>query len=33
MSLLQFEIRILMVAAFLAGVIAVWSFTGNKKSF
>ena len=32
MSLLQFEIGILLVAAFLAGVFVVWTFTGNRKS-
>jgi len=32
MSLLQFEIGILMFAAFLAGVLGVWSLTGNKKN-
>lgn len=32
MSLLQFEIGLLLVAAFLAGVLGVWAITGNKKS-
>ena len=31
MSLLQFEIGLLLVAAFLAGVLGVWAITGNKK--
>ncbi len=31
MSLLQFEIGILMVAAFVVGFLGVWSITGSKK--
>lgn len=31
MSLLHFEIGILMLAAFLAGFIGVWALTGNTK--
>ena len=31
MSLLQFEIGILMVAAFLAGFVGVWTLIGNQK--
>ena len=31
MSLLQFEIGILMVAAFVIGFLGVWSITSNKK--
>ena len=32
MSLLQFEIGIFMVAAFLAGFLGVWALTGNNKN-
>ena len=32
MSLLQFEIGILMVAAFLAGFLGVWALVGNSKN-
>ena len=31
MSLLHFEIGILMLAAFLVGVIGVWALTGNNN--
>jgi hypothetical protein len=32
MSLLQFEIGILMVAAFLIGLLGVWALGGNKNN-
>ena len=32
MSLLQIEIGMFMLIAFLAGMLGVWAVTGNKKS-